>query len=194
MKRILNTVVAASLVTSPAAANQAKANHVSHKPFNSAEIQPLKGQECKPFSTEGLEPKAPEEVVEETPVEEVVIETEDLGVEVFTEETSNYQIAWDGQKLSPQTGAVYGPSGKETYYNLDMSGIVSIARNQGIEGDYWVREDGAKMYGSYIICACGFDVRPRGTLVETSLGTGICLDTGGFAYTDPYQVDLAVTW
>jgi hypothetical protein len=186
MKRILNTVVAASLVTSPAAANQAKVNHVSHKPFNIAEIQPLKIQERKPFSTEGLEP---EEVVEEA-----VIETGDSGVEVFTEETSNYQIAWDGQKLSPQTGAVYGPSGKETYYNLDMSGVVSIARNQGIEGDYWVREDGAKMYGSYIICACGFDVRPRGTLVETSLGTGICLDTGGFAYTDPYQVDLAVTW
>lgn len=190
MKRILNTVVAASLVTSPAAANQVKANHVSHKPFNIAEIQLLKSQECKPFSTEGLEP----EVVEEAPVEEVIIETEDSSVEVFTEETSNYQIAWDGQKLSPQTGAVYGPSGKETYYNLDMSGVISIARNQGIEGDYWIREDGAKMYGSYIICACGFDVRPRGTLVETSLGTGICLDTGGFAYTDPYQVDIAVNW
>ena len=194
MKRILNTVVAASLITSPAAANQVKVNHVSHKPFNIAEIQPLKIRERKSFSTEGLEPEVHEEVVEETPVEEAVIETEDLGVEVFTEETSNYQIAWDGQKLSPQTGAVYGPSGKETYYNLDMSGIVSIARGQGIEGDYWVREDGAKMYGSYIICACGFNVRPRGTLVETSLGTGICLDTGGFAYTDPYQVDLAVTW
>lgn len=96
--------------------------------------------------------------------------------------------------LTPSAGVFYGPSGKETYYNLPMGGVISIAQNAGIQGNYWERADGAKMYGNYIICACGFDVRPRGTIIETSLGAGICLDTGTFAYTDPYQVDLAVTW
>ena len=96
--------------------------------------------------------------------------------------------------LTPSAGVFYGPSGKETYYNLNMSGVISIAQAAGIYGDYWVRSDGVKMYGSYIMCACGFSVRPRGTLVETSLGTGICLDTGGFAENDPYQIDIAVTW
>lgn len=96
--------------------------------------------------------------------------------------------------LTPSAGVFYGPSGKETYYNLPMGGVIAIAQAAGIQGNYWERSDGAKMYGNYIICACGFDVRPRGTLVETSLGTGICLDTGTFAYSDPYQVDLAVNW
>jgi len=101
---------------------------------------------------------------------------------------------WNGQKLTSSLGTVQGPSGTERYYNLDMSGVINLARSQGIEGDYWIREDGVKMYGSYIICACGFNVRPRGTIVDTSLGTGICLDTGGFAASDPYMIDIATTW
>lgn len=96
--------------------------------------------------------------------------------------------------LTPSAGVFYGPSGKETYYNLPMGGVISIAQSAGIQGNYWERSDGAKMYGNYIICACGFSVRPRGTIVQTSLGPGICLDTGGFAANDPYQIDIAVTW
>lgn len=96
--------------------------------------------------------------------------------------------------LTPSAGVFYGPSGKETYYNLPMGGVISIAQAAGIQGNYWERSDGAKMYGNYIICACGFSVRPRGTVIQTSLGPGICLDTGGFAANDPYQIDIAVTW
>lgn len=99
-----------------------------------------------------------------------------------------------GGSLSPSAGVYAGPSGKETYYNLDMSGVIAIAQSAGISGNYWVRSDGVKMYGDYVICACGFTVRPRGTIIETSLGTGICLDTGGFAENDPYQIDIAVNW
>ena len=109
-------------------------------------------------------------------------------------ETANTYVAPGSGGLTPSTGVYAGPSGKETYYNLDMSGVISIARSAGINGDYWVRGDGVKMYGDYIICACGFSVRPRGTVVQTSLGPGICLDTGGFAENDPYQIDIAVTW
>lgn len=42
--------------------------------------------------------------------------------------------------------------------------------------------------------AANLDVYPRGSLVETSLGTAIVVDTGGFADSDPYQIDIAVTW
>ena len=103
-----------------------------------------------------------------------------------------------------------GPSGQETYYNMDMSGIVSSLQrggwmyNQCVDTDlidyildtkgYWVREDGCKMFGDYIMVAAGLDVRPRGSLVQTSLGMGIVVDTGGFAYNDPYQLDIATTW
>lgn len=106
----------------------------------------------------------------------------------------SYAPPTGGGSLTPSAGVYQGPSGKETYYNLDMSGVISIAQSAGINGNYWVRDDGVKMYGDYVICACGFTVRPRGTIIETSLGPGICLDTGGFAQNDPYQVDIAVNW
>ncbi len=114
-------------------------------------------------------------------------------IAILPEEDVSY-TAPSGGGLTPSAGVYQGPSGKETYYNLDMSGVIAIAQGAGISGNYWVRSDGVKMYGDYVICACGFTVRPRGTIVETSLGTGICLDTGGFAENDPYQIDIAVNW
>ena len=99
-----------------------------------------------------------------------------------------------GGCLTPSGGVHNGPSGLETYYNLPMDGVIQQARNFGIEGEYWVRDDGVKMYGDYVILACNRDVHPMGTLIETSLGTGISLDTGGFAEGNPTQCDVAVTW
>ena len=102
--------------------------------------------------------------------------------------------AWDGSVLTPWMGVNYGPSGKETYYNLNMNGVIALMQAAGYYAEYWVRDDGVKMYGDYVMAACGFDVRPRGTIVETSLGTAICADTGTFSYSDPYQIDIAVNW
>ncbi len=102
--------------------------------------------------------------------------------------------AWDGSVLTAWAGVVNGPSGKETYYNLNMNGVIALMQAAGYYAEYWVRSDGVKMYGDYVMAACGFDVRPRGTIVETSLGTAICADTGTFSYTDPYQIDIAVDW
>lgn len=101
---------------------------------------------------------------------------------------------WSGSVLTPQAGVNYGPSGKETYYNLDMSGVVNIMRNMGNQDEYWVRSDGAKMLGNYVMVAANLDVHPRGSLVETSMGTGIVADTGGFAAGNPNQVDIATAW
>lgn len=101
---------------------------------------------------------------------------------------------WNGSVLSPSAGVNYGPSGKETYYNLDMSGVVSIMRGMGNNDSYWVRGDGCKMLGNYIMVAANLGVHPRGSLVETSLGTGIVCDTGGFAAGNANQLDIATNW
>ena len=104
---------------------------------------------------------------------------------------------WSGDVLSKSKGVVYGPSGKETYYNLDMSGVINIMRRAGYsEADYpyWIREDGVKMLGNYVMVAANYNTRPRGTILESSLGTAIVCDTGGFAHSNPTQLDIAVTW
>ena len=101
---------------------------------------------------------------------------------------------WKGPVLSKSRGTVTGPSGKETYYNLNMTGVVNIMRRMGNNDEYWVRDDGVKMLGDYVMVAANLNLRPRGSLVETSLGTAIVCDTGGFASRNPTQIDVAVTW
>ena len=104
---------------------------------------------------------------------------------------------WKGEILTASKGVVQGPSGKETYYNLNMSGVVKIMRGMGFSEDkypYYVREDGVKMLGAYVMCAANLSLRPRGSLVETSLGTALVCDTGGFAKNNPKQIDIAVAW
>lgn len=120
---------------------------------------------------------------EENEFVETVFEPEEYSTPVY-----------DGSILTASSGVNYYGSQRETYYNLDMSGCVNIMRSIGNTDEYWVREDGVKMLGSYIMCAANLNVHPRGSLVETSLGTAIVVDTGGFADSDPYQIDIAVTW
>lgn len=94
--------------------------------------------------------------------------------------------------LTPAAGINYYNGRKESYYNLPMQGVVSIAQARGIPGEYWEREDGCKMYGDYIICAARTDL--YGQIIESSLGECIVLDTGGFALYNPDQIDIAVNW
>ena len=101
------------------------------------------------------------------------------------------------QHITKQSGVFNGPSGKETYYNLNMTGVVNIMRSLGYDAEtypYWVREDGCKMLGDYVMVAASFDIRPRGTILETSMGTAIVCDTGGFANYNQTQIDIAVNW
>lgn len=99
-----------------------------------------------------------------------------------------------GPVLTPSAGVIDGPSGRETYYNLDMSEVLSIMYDLGYNYTYWVRSDGVKMFGDYVMVAADLNIRPRGSLVKTSLGTGIVVDTGGFIYGDCYQLDIATCW
>ncbi len=104
---------------------------------------------------------------------------------------------WNGQVLTSQNGRIQGPSGQETYYNLPMEGIVSRMRRMGFDEEnypYWVRDDGVKMLGPYVMCAANLELRPRGSTVESSLGTALVCDTGGFAKKNPKQLDIAVAW
>lgn len=101
---------------------------------------------------------------------------------------------WDGQELTPKLGIVKGPSGKESYYNLNISGVLKIMRGIGNTDTYWLREDGVKMLGKYVMVAANLDIRPRGSLIKTTLGMGIVCDTGDFVKKDPTQLDIAVGW
>ncbi|MBR2522910.1 MAG: hypothetical protein IKE53_00545 [Clostridiales bacterium] len=99
--------------------------------------------------------------------------------------------------LNKRDGVCYGPSGRETYYNLDMKQVVQRMRSLGYsasEYPYWVRSDGVKMLGPYVMVAANFRIRPRGTILESSLGTAIVCDTGGFIRWAPRGLDVAVDW
>lgn len=138
------------------------------------------------------EQKAQEEAEQSTAEEQESQQNSEQVSAQNTEATVN--TAWNGSALSASAGVNYGPSGKETYYNLDMSGVVSIMRGIGNTDAYWVRSDGVKMLGDYVMVAANLSVHPRGSLVETSLGTGIVCDTGGFAASNANQLDIATSW
>ena len=142
--------------------------------------------------------KAAEEAERKEAEEKAAREAEEAAAKEAEEaEEEEENSGYSGAVLTASAGVVYGPSGKETYYNMDMSGVISIMRGMGFDADsypYWVRSDGCKMLGDYIICAANLDTHPRGTTVMSSLGMCLVCDTGGFAYSNPYQLDIATTW
>lgn len=98
--------------------------------------------------------------------------------------------------LTKQSGVFYGPSGKETYYNLPMGRVINYMRDLGYTTEkypYWVRSDGAKMLGDYVMVAADLSVYSKGSIVPTSLGKGIVCDTGAFAGSS-VALDIAVNW
>ena len=110
-----------------------------------------------------------------TTVSQATISNEAFSKPLENEDTTTSTVSetsWDGPVLNSFVGIVQGPSGSETYYNLDMSGVVSIMKNLGYDYNYWVRDDGVKMYGDYVMCAADLSIRPKGTILETSLGPG----------------------
>jgi hypothetical protein len=97
-------------------------------------------------------------------------------------------------KLNKNAGRVMGPTNEETYYNLPMDKVIYSMRRRGYsEQDYpyYIREDGVKMLGDFVMVAADLDIHPRGVIVETSLGQGLVCDTGDFTE-DIY--DVATDW
>ena len=121
----------------------------------------------------------------------------DEAMQNLTPTSVQLPTTWNGPKLTRSSGVCQGPSGRETYYNLDMSGCVAMMRVKGYNSTdypYWVRSDGCKMLGPYIMVAANLRIRPKGTILETSLGWAIVCDTGGFVRNYPYGLDIATNW
>ena len=95
-------------------------------------------------------------------------------------------------KLTSRLGRIHGPYEIETWYNLPMDCVIENMRKRGYsEADYpyYIREDGVRMMGDFIIVAADLEKYPRGSVVYTSLGQGLVCDTG---YMDGF--DIAVIW
>lgn len=95
--------------------------------------------------------------------------------------------------LTRSSGVFYGPTAKETYYNLNMSRCVDIMKSLGYNYEVWVRDDGVKMYGYYVMIAANTYANPKGTIIDTSLGKGIVVDHC-VAAERSNVIDIAVTW
>lgn len=81
---------------------------------------------------------------------------------------------------------------KETWYNLKMDRVIERSDKEiGLTGMYWIREDGVKMYGPWVICAA-HPSKIRYTRIDTSLGEGIILDT--HTAKDKELIDIATDW
>lgn len=185
-----------------------------------SELEVAIAYECQPVEEELIEEELIEELIEEEIIEEITTEDPELvavleyteeDVEVVQEvneelellakqpqeqpvERIYHPVDWEGGILTAHKGVNRGPSGKETYYNLPMDGIVNMMHNLGYEGEHWIREDGVHMFGEYVMVAANLSVHPRGSIVETSLGMGRVCDTGGFARKNPTQLDIATNW
>lgn len=133
---------------------------------------------------EEVEPSTPGVIIEGYPAEGIIIPFK----EYYYDESQPH--------LTKQSGVFYGPSGKETYYNLPMGRVINYMRDLGYtteEYPYWVRSDGAKMLGDYVMVAADLSVYSKGSIVPTSLGKGIVCDTGAFAGSS-VALDIAVNW
>lgn len=105
-----------------------------------------------------------------------------------------YTECYNYEMLNTINGRVAGPSGNETYYNEDMSFIVGRLQRLGYSGEYWVRADGVKMFGDYVMVAAAFDDRPIGTIIQTTRGVAIVCDTGKYIEWDWTGIDVATNW
>lgn len=79
--------------------------------------------------------------------------------------------------------------GVEHYYYPSFDVIEKVAEYCGFDGSLWVRDDGVVMCGDYVVIAAD---KPYGTVLPTSLGKGIVLDTGWFD--DVNTLDIATVW
>lgn len=113
----------------------------------------------------------------------------------FLDSIDDTQIIYAKQLTGPLGYVEYerpdGRTVKETWCNLEVGQLVKNMREMhGIDLEYWVREDGVRMYGPYVMVATdvpamgGWNQEAEyryGDLVETTLGTGIVVDWCGDA-------------
>ena len=97
--------------------------------------------------------------------------------------------------LTKQGGVFFYNGKRESYYNLDMSGVVAKMHQLGFKGEYSVRSDGAKLFDGKVMIAADLSVYPKGTILYTSLGKSIVCDTGEFVHQyGSSAFDIATNW
>ena len=108
----------------------------------------------------------------------------------FLESINDTQIIYAKRLTAPLGYVEYerpdGRTVKETWCNLEVGQLIKNMREMhGINLEYWVREDGVRMYGPYVMVATDVPAMGGGNqeaeyrygdLVETTLGTGIIVD------------------
>ena len=94
--------------------------------------------------------------------------------------------------LTAKLGRIQFEGHDETWYNLPMSNVIERSDAAiGLSDMYWIREDGVKMYGQWVICAA-HPSKIRYSRIQTSLGEGIILDT--HKCSDTELIDIATEW
>jgi len=93
--------------------------------------------------------------------------------------------------LTARLGTIQYNGHTEMWYDLPMDRVVQRAKDMGIPAEYNVRSDGVKCFGPWVIVAA-HPSKIRYTLVDTSLGPGIILDTHEMPDTE--LIDIATTW
>ncbi|MBQ5959423.1 MAG: hypothetical protein IJL53_02030 [Firmicutes bacterium] len=177
----------------------------SSKTEESKKEESSKAEESKKEESSKIEEsKAEESKAEESKAEESSVAEEPAEPEPEPEPEPQDPV--DDSPLNAYMGVNYYNGHKETYYNMYMGGLIDAmnrggwAYNDCINKDiidnildtsgYWIRSDGCKMFGGYIILAASEYEYSRGSIVSTSLGTGIVLDRG----VGPGVIDIAVNW
>ena len=94
--------------------------------------------------------------------------------------------------LTAKLGKIEYAGHTETWYDLPMNKVVERTDEAtGLTDMYWIRSDGTKMYGEWVIVASHPSV-PRYSFVDTSLGLGIILDRHEMP--DKNLYDIATDW
>ena len=187
------------------AEEQKAAEEAAKKAEESKKEESSKAKESKKEESSKIEEsKAEESKAEESKAEESSVAEEPAEPEPEPEPEPQDPV--DDSPLNAYMGVNYYNGHKETYYNMYMGGLIDAmnrggwAYNDCINKDiidnildtsgYWIRSDGCKMFGGYIILAASEYEYSRGSIVSTSLGTGIVLDRG----VGPGVIDIAVNW
>jgi hypothetical protein len=124
------------------------------------------------------------DIIESAEIEETTKELNDLKKWIEKQK---------GPKLTRSAWRIKWPSGEETWYNMPMDTVVSYMEPYGFsKNDYWVRDDWVKMLWKYVMVAADLKIRPRGTILPTSLWEWIVCDTWSFTKSNPRQLDIAV--
>ena len=104
------------------------------------------------------------------------------------------------KKLTKSAWTIEWPSGTETWYDLPMKKVIKYMRDLWYTEDkwynFWIRGDWVKMFGKYVMVAANVDIRPKWTIIKTSLWEWMVCDKCDRAHIPGQKklVDIAVDW